>query len=244
MPSSSDFDPVAAAKRLLRVSRSGALATLQKDGGNPFCSLVNTASLPDGSPLLLISRLAVHTQNLLADAGVSLLLSERGAEDPLTLPRVSLLGHAEPVAEAELDGARMRYLAAHPQAEAFVGFTDFSLWRIAIARAHLVAGFGRIVDLPGETLLIATADAADLLAAEAGAVDHMNRDHADAIRLYATRLLGAADGDWRLTGLDPEGADLALGSQTLRLNFPQPVMNAASLRQVLVVLAREARQRG
>jgi putative heme iron utilization protein len=71
----------------------------------------------------------------------------------------------------------------------------------------------------------------------------MNEDHADAEQLYATRLLGAEDGPWRLTGLDPEGVDLAQGDATLRLPFTQRVTTAAALRKVLVDLAMQAQTR-
>src|SRR5437879_13766957 len=94
MPSQADFNPVVSAKALVRTSTTGALATLQIGSGNPFCSLVNTATLPDGSPILLISRLAVHTRNILHDPRVSLLCSETGAADPLAASRISLTGTA------------------------------------------------------------------------------------------------------------------------------------------------------
>src|SRR5271170_1023511 len=89
-----DFDPAKAVKSLLRRSRQGALATLMAGSGDPYCSLVNVASHPDGSPILLISRLALHTKNLLADARVSLMLNERAAGDPLEGARIMLAGRA------------------------------------------------------------------------------------------------------------------------------------------------------
>src|SRR6266705_4861384 len=88
------FDPKAAAKKLLREGRSGALATLMVGTGNPYCSLVNVATAADGAPLLLISRLAVHTKNILSDPRVSLMLDERKAGDPLQGARVMLMGTA------------------------------------------------------------------------------------------------------------------------------------------------------
>src|SRR6201985_2157786 len=90
-----DFEPARMVKSLLRRSRQGALATLMVASGDPYCSLVNVASHPDGSPILLISRLAIHTRNLLADARVSLMLDERAAGDPLEGSRIMLAGHAE-----------------------------------------------------------------------------------------------------------------------------------------------------
>ena len=63
--------------------------------------------------------------------------------------------------------------------------------------------------------------AAPLLAAEPEVIEHMNADHADTCRLYATRLLGAPDGAWHCVGCDPEGLDLQSGRTGLRLPFPQ-----------------------
>src|ERR1700684_2832808 len=95
-----DFDPAKTVKSLLRRSRQGALATLMTGSGNPYCSLVNVASHPDGSPILLISRLALHTKNLLADARVSLMLDERAGGDPLEGSRIMLAGHAEGITDS------------------------------------------------------------------------------------------------------------------------------------------------
>lgn len=235
-----DFDPGKLAKSLLRRSRQGALATLMPGSGDPYCSLVNLASHPDGSPILLISRLAVHTKNILADSRVSLMLDERAAGDPLEGARIMLSGRAEQ-AEDERDLLQRRYLNAHPSAEAFVSFKDFAFFRIRPAGTHLVAGFGRIVDLKPEQFLTDLAGAEDLLAAEEGAVEHMNADHRDAMRLYATRLLGAPAGDWRCTGCDPEGIDMQDGQTALRLDFPERVADGTALRKMLVRLAGEAR---
>jgi putative heme iron utilization protein len=236
-----DFDAARVARSLLRRSRQGALATLMAGSGDPYCSLVNVASHVDGSPILLISRLALHTRNILGDARVSLMLDERAEGDPLEGARIMLSGHAE---EAQGDHAavlRHRYLNAHPSAEAFVDFKDFSFFLIRPTMAHLVAGFGRIVDLKPKQFLTDISDAGALMEAEAGAVDHINADHRDAIILYATRLLGAGAADWRCTGCDPDGLDLQAGPTTLRLEFPRRVVTAAALRQLLKELAESAR---
>lgn len=234
------FDPAAAARRLLREGRSGALASLMVDSGDPYCSLVNVATAADGAPLLLISRLAVHTRNLLADPRVSLMLDERKAGDPLEGARVMLQGSAGPTTDAD---ARRRYLARQPEAEAFAGFADFAIFRIALKKAHLVAGFGRIVDLPATELVTEVGDAGALLAAEPEIVAHMNADHADTCRLYAVGLLGAADAPWRCVGCDPDGLDLQHGRTALRLVFPRRVADPAGLRQMLKEMAEAARAR-
>ena len=238
-----DFEPARLARSLLRRSRQGALATLMARGGDPYCSLANVATHADGSPILLISRLALHTQNILADARISLMLDERAEGDPLEGSRIMLAGRAEEAGGDDVTILRRRYLNAHPSAEAFVDFNDFSFFRIRLHAAHLVAGFGRIVDLKPEQFLTEVSDAGALLDAEQGAVEHMNEDHRDAINLYATKLLGADLADWRCTGCDPDGVDMQAETATLRLDFPERVTGPGELRKMLVKLADEARAR-
>ena len=241
MQDSPDFNPKIVAKKLLREGRSGALATLMPGSGDPYCSLVNVASAADGAPLLLISRLAIHTKNILADARVSLMIDERKEGDPLEGARVMLMGTA---AVTEDPQARRRYLARQPEAEMFAGFADFAFYRVTLNAAHLVAGFGRIVDLKPQDILTPIEDAAELVAAEPQILAHMNADHADACRLYATRLLGARDGQWRCVGVDPEGLELQQGRTALRLPFRERVRASGELREVLKQMAEEARAEG
>jgi len=236
-----DFDAAKLARSLLRRSRQGALATLTPGSGDPYCSLVNVASHPDGSPILLISRLALHTRNLLGDARLSLMLDERAEGDPLEGSRIMLAGQAEQAGGDDVAMLRRRYLNAHPSSEVFVNFKDFSFFRIWPTGAHLVAGFGRIVDLKPAQFLTDISDAASLLEAEPGAVDHMNADHREAMNLYATKLLGAKSADWRCIGCDPDGIDLQAGATPLRLDFPRRIVTPAALRQVLKQLADQAR---
>ena len=238
MPIDAEFVPSAVAKKLLREGRSGALATLMPGSGDPYCSLVNVATAADGAPLLLISRLAVHTRNVLSDSRVSLMLDERKEGDPLQGARVMLMGMAAATEDPE---ARRRYLNRQPEAEMFAGFADFSFYRIMLKSAHLVAGFGRIVDLEPQHVLTETGDAGELVAAEPEIVAHMNGDHAEAVRLYATKLMGARDGEWRCVGCDPEGLELQLDRTALRLAFPQRVRAPGVLRQVLKQMADAAR---
>jgi putative heme iron utilization protein len=234
----SPFDARLAAKKLMREGRNGALATLMAGSGDPYCSLVNVATAPDGAPLLLLSRLAVHTKNILADSRVSLMLDERKEGDPLEGARVMLMGRAVATDDAS---ARTAYLRRQPEAEMFAGFADFAFYRMAITHAHLVAGFGRIVDLGARDVLTDTTGAEPLLAAEADAIAHMNADHAEACRLYAMKLLGGPDGAWTCVGIDPEGLELQLGRAALRLVFPQRVTAPGPLRAMLKELADKAR---
>jgi putative heme iron utilization protein len=241
MEPTADFDPAGLARSLLRRSRQGALATLMTGSGDPYCSLVNIASHADGSPILLISRLAVHTKNILGDSRVSLMLDERVAGDPLEGARIMLAGRAEEAGVDDSEILRRRYLNAHPSAEVFVNFKDFSFFRIRPSAAHLVAGFGRIVDLKPEQFLTDISGAASLLEAEQGAIEHMNADHRDAMNLYATKLLGAESADWCCTGCDPDGIDMQADGKTLRLDFPRRIATPVALRQTLKQLADQAR---
>ena len=232
------FDARLAAKKLLREGRSGALATLVPGLGDPYCSLVNVATYVDGAPLFLLSNLALHTRNILADKRVSLMLDERKEGDPLEGARVMLMGTCSPVTGSSV---RSAYLRRHPEAEMFASFADFAFYRMDITRAHLVAGFGRIVDLRPQDILTDISDAAPLIDSESEAIEHMNADHAEACRLYATRLLGGPDGDWRCVAIDPEGLELQNGRSALRLPFPQRIIAPGPLRAVLKQLAEQAR---
>jgi putative heme iron utilization protein len=232
-----NFDPAAYSKRLIREARTGALATLNEDGG-PYASLVTVSTLPDNSPVLYLSNLAKHTANFKRDPRVSLLVEEHRPGDPLAIGRVSVIGR---IAVTEDPSAARRHVARHVSAKGFMKFPDFSWYRIEMQSAHLVAGFGRIVGVEGKNLLTDIGDAQELVAAEEGAVNHMNEDHRDAISLYATQLLKAQEGDWRMVSLDPEGCDLMAGETVRRLDFPARLTKAGDLRVTLAKLAREAR---
>ena len=233
------YDARGAARDLLRTVRSGGLATLTPEGA-PYASLVTVASLPDGSPVLPLSTLAVHTQHLLADPRCSLLLDSAGRGDPLTHPRLTLTGRAVQATASEREAWRARFLRRHPRAEIYVDFGDFAFWRLEMAGARIIGGFGRIDMLGAGDLLTDLSGAEALLAAETRAVDHMNADHRDALRLYATTLGGASDGDWRVVSLDPDGIDLGCGDATLRLPFPNRITDPGALRRQLVAWAGSA----
>jgi len=236
------YDPLAEAKQLLRSVRTGALATSTPER-TPFASLVTVATVPDGSPILLVSRLAKHTQHLEADPRLSLLLARVGEGDPLAHPRLTILGTAARVTDpAERAALRARFLAKHPRAELYADFPDFSFWLVGIERAQLVGGFGRQGSFEGTSLRTSLDAAEGLVAAEAGALAHLDADHKTTLALYATVLAGEPEGDWHATGLDPEGLDLACGDRTARIAFPGPVRTPEELRKSLVELAELARK--
>jgi len=238
-----DFNPIAVAKELLRATRAGALATLDRNTGHPFSSLVNVATDADGSPVILVSRLSTHTANIEADPRASVLLASTGKGDPLAHPRLTVLGTFANIERNTPDGARVqrRFLSRHPKSNLYAGFGDFTFWRLHVVSAHLNGGFARAADLKASDVVTNLADAAEIVEIEEGAVEHMNADHPDAVRLYATKLLGEADGAWQVTGVDPEGLDLALGDRTARMPFAERVTNGLALRKTLAEWAARAR---
>lgn len=233
--------PGAKARDVARRAATAALAVNLPDGGGPYVSLVLTALDHAGRPLLFVSGLAEHTKALLADPRASLLFDgTEGLVARLTGARASLVGRMERVADEAL---KARFVARHPEADMYRDFADFGLWRMAVERAHLVAGFGRIHWIEAADFLFDDAGCAALAPAEAGIVEHMNADHGDAVGLYATRLLGLPASDWRMSGIDPEGADL-LDSEGRRgrIGFDRVVTDATEARIMLVDLVRRARQ--
>ncbi|KQT09160.1 pyridoxamine 5'-phosphate oxidase [Methylobacterium sp. Leaf399] len=235
--SEAPFDAIGLARHLLRTVRSGALATLDPDDGTPFASLVTMATDVDGTPLMLLSRLSGHTRNLLKDPRASLLFSAGGKGDPLAHPRLTVTGLVRRTEEAR---ARERFLMRHPKAKLYADFPDFAFFALEPTAGHLNGGFAKAATLTKSELLLDLSGCEAIVAGEAGAVSHMNADHADALAAYA----GDATANWRLTGIDPEGMDLLAGDRTARIPYPSPVRDMGSLRKVLVEMAASARAGG
>jgi putative heme iron utilization protein len=145
---------VRAARVLLAAESVGVLSTLSVHrAGFPYGSVTPYALSAEGAPLLLLSRLAAHTKNLLADPRASLFIGDRtAAEDPQAGARISLLGRVTPLPAADERDARGRYVAAWPRATDYLALGDFSFWRFAIEEARLIAGFGEIRWLDGAAL--------------------------------------------------------------------------------------------
>jgi heme iron utilization protein len=238
-----DFNPIVVAKNLLRTTRAGALATLDRNTGHPFSSLVNIATDVDGSPLILVSRLSTHTANIEVDPRASVLLASTGKGDPLAYPRLTVLGAFARIERDTPDGTRVqrRFLTHHPKSKLYAGFGDFAFWRLNVVSAHLNGGFARAADLKASDVITNLDGAEEIVEIEEGAVEHMNTDHPDAVRLYATKLLGEADGAWQVVGVDPDGLDLALGDRTVRMPFAERVTNGLVLRKTLADCGARAR---
>lgn len=140
--------PAGQARRLIRAAERAVLATSQD--GWPYASLVLPAFDGDGSPLLLLSDLAEHAKNLKAEPRCSLLYDGTAElAEPLTGPRVTVLGEARPIKDKDL---LARFVARYPSAAIYAGFEDFRLYRLSMVRAHLVAGFGAIHWIEGVAL--------------------------------------------------------------------------------------------
>lgn len=224
---------------LLQSLDRASLATILpgEPAGWPYASLVLVAVDHDLSPILLLSDMAEHAKAIKAEDRISLLFDgTTGLDQPLTGPRATVLGRAERTADVRL---KARFLARHPDAALYAGFKDFSVYRIALERAHLVGGFGMIRWIDAAEL--APPRAEGLAEAEAGIIEHMNADHADAVQLYAARLIGLPGGGWKMTGIDSEGIDLRRGGAVARLAFDAPLQAAGEARKALVALVGKAR---
>lgn len=229
-----DIDDVVEARRLLRAARSGTLATVS--AGQPFASMVTPATAPDLSPLLLLSSLAEHTSHLAADPSCSLFVAGTPVSaNPQTTPRVTLTGIARSLPDPAL---KARWLARHPYAAFYAGFADFSLWRIEIGGALLVAGFGRAARIRSTDLAPDPSAVARVAAAEADVIAECNAKHGEALAR-----LGGGAGLWRIVAVDVDGCDLAPSEPdrgpVRRVAFSRPAGSGEEVRGELIRLLGE-----
>ncbi|PYO01892.1 MAG: pyridoxamine 5'-phosphate oxidase [Candidatus Rokuibacteriota bacterium] len=216
------------ARTLVDQARTGTLATIsRRHPGHPFASVMPYALDGDGGPLLLISSMAIHTQNLHGDARASLLVTQPGsAGDPLAAGRVTMMGEARRVGADETAGVRAAYLERHASAAYWADFEDFSFWRLE------AADYRRVKPDP-------LADAA------AGIMEHMNRDHADALVAYARFFASAEADEATMAAVDRLGFKLQLRQGrrrwSVRVAFPREVTTAGESREVLIEMLKQAR---
>lgn len=208
---------------------------------------------PKGRPLFLISTMAMHTQNLRADPRASLLVAQPGrvptAEplvgDPLAAGRVTLMGEALPLAGTDAAEARAAYLARHPNAAYWVDFEDFGFYRLEVADVYYVGGFAAMDWVSAEEYLAARPD--PLADAAAGILEHMNRDHPDALVTFARVLAGAPADEAVMVSVDRLGFKLRVREGprlfSARIAFPREVTSAEACRAVLIEMLRDASQR-
>ena len=225
-------------RRLIRPSRSGILATVDTEThGTPYASLVLMSCTMDANPLLLMSDLARHSRNLAADQRASLIIGKLGL-DALSQTRATLIGRIE---TSDDEDQRARFLRHHAGARSQMSFGDFRLYRLQLESVHFIAGFGRIETLDADDVVLPATAGSALAAAETDIVEHMNNDHGDAVHAYAAALADRHGLGWTMTGIDPEGMDLARNDAESRVDFETTVDGPESARAELVRLAKLAR---
>jgi putative heme iron utilization protein len=231
------------ARTLVCLGRTGSLATVsRKRPGHPFVSVMPYA-LDQGRPLLLVSSMAMHTQNMSSDARASLLVAQPTTGDPLAAGRVTVMGDARPVPKAEIDRVRAAYLARHASASYWVDFDDFAFWRLEPADLYFVGGFGAMDWVSAEEYLAAEPD--PLAEAAESILQHVNQDHSETLLAYA-RALGADPADAAtMASVDRLGFNLRLRTgervHGIRIPFPREVRTAGQCREVLIEMLRGGR---
>ncbi|MBF8298065.1 MAG: Pyridoxamine 5'-phosphate oxidase [candidate division NC10 bacterium] len=235
------------ARTLVYLGRIGTLSTLsRKHPGQPFGSVMPYSLDAQGRPLFLISTMAMHTQNLQADPRASLLVTQPSwTGDPLAAGRVTLMGEARPLTEADAALARQAYLARHSNAAYWVDFEDFSFYRLEIADIYFVGGFAAMDWVSADEYLAARPD--PLADTAAGIIEHMNHDHADALITFARVLAGTESDEAVMISVDRLGFKLRLKSgprlSGARIPFPREVTTTEQCRAVLIEMLRDARHR-
>jgi putative heme iron utilization protein len=233
-------------RTLLAQERIGTLATQSaRHPGFPFASVMPYALLDDASPLFLISAMAIHTQNVLADPRASLLVMQSGNDsDPLGSPRATLLGN---VARIEAtDAIRAAYLQRHPSSKYWIDFSDFGFFRLDVTDLYFVGGFGVMGWVANNDYRAAEPD--PLVEYAAGIIEHMNTDHADALRQITRHFANLDAEQATIVSVDRLGfairARTAEGIKGARIQFPEPVTSREQARKVMVAMTKEARGEG
>ena len=233
-------------RTLLQRQRTGYLSTLsRRQRGFPFGSVMPYAVDSLGRPLLLISKMAMHTQNLDRDPRSSLLVPEEtAARDPLGAARATLLGRAEAVGSGELAAVRELYLERQESARYWIDYADFGFYRLEVVDVYFVGGFGVMGWVDADEYRQASPD--PLADAAAGIVADMNRDHGDALRLLAAGAVGGPVEAAQVTAIDRLGFHLRIevdgryrGS---RIAFPREVRDAGQTPAVMEEMVRAARR--
>ncbi|MBZ5725841.1 MAG: DUF2470 domain-containing protein [Acidobacteriia bacterium] len=233
------------ARTLAALGRIGSLSThSRKVPGFPFGSMMPYAADERGRPAFFISSMAMHTQNLRQDARASLLITQPDeAGDPLGAARVTLVGTA---AEAPAAEVRDLYLARYENARYWQEYSDFAWYRLEIEAVYFIGGFGVMGWVSADDYAAARPD--PLVEAAPGILQHMNADHAAALRLIARRFAGEDADEAAMTAIDRLGFYLRLrcGEKVhgRRVAFLREVSDAASARAVLIEMAKQARSSG
>src|ERR1700674_5737252 len=235
------------ARTLMYVGRIGSLSTLsRRQPGFPFGSVMPYGLDEQGRPIFLISTMAMHTQNLNADARASLLVTRDDTDgDPLGASRVTLVGNVLPMPQLEVAEARQLYLARYANSKYWVDFEDFSFYRMDVVDVYYVGGFGVIGWVAASEYDRSQPDPLADTATEI--IQHLNAGHGDALVLLARVFAGIESQEVAMTSVDRLGFHLRLktqdGTRGARIAFSEEVSSPAEARTVLVDMVARARQR-
>ena len=235
------------ARTLVYLGRIGSLSTLSnRQPGFPFGSVMPYGLDAAGRPICLISTMAMHTQNLLANPRASLLVTQADSGgDPLGASRVTLMGTVATVPSPDLAEARRVYLEHYANSKHWVDFEDFSFYRMEVVDVYLVGGFGVMGWISAAEYGSAQPD--PLADAAAGIIQHMNADHGDALVLMARTFAGVESQEAAMTSIDRLGFHVRVkaadGIRSARIAFPREARNPGETRKVLVEMTQQARNR-
>ena len=230
------------ARTLVSMARIGALSThSRRCPGFPFGSVMPYAADDAGQPVIFISNMAMHTQNLHQDSRASLLITQpESSGDPLGAARVTLVG---PAAETPAEEVRELYLARYENARYWQDYTDFGYWRFAVEQVYFIGGFGVMGWVPAEEYKAARPD--PLAESASGIIAHMNADHAAALCRIAAHFAGESADEAAMTAVDRLGFHLRLRTgervHGRRVAFLREVRDTTEARAVLIEMARAAR---
>lgn len=231
------------ALQFLRTTQSGVLSTFSaKFTGYPFGSVAPFILDHSGQPIILISTIAEHTQNIIANPKVSLLVFA-GADDLQANARLTLIGEAVQI-DKEDSHLRARYLRYFPQAESYFDMHDFNFYRIQIAQVRYIAGFGKM-GWASDSDFKNTNDESQIAEQETAIIDHMNTDHVHSLIAYSKHFHGVDATHAQMLGIDSDGFDAKVETNNqqkiLRFNFEQPIHDAESARAALVTMSKASR---
>ena len=241
----------AEARQFLRSTRSGVLSSFSaKFSGYPFGSVMPFVLDHNCQPIVLISSIAEHTKNIIANPKVSLLVFQsnnlKSAEDLHANGRLTLIGEAVQIDKDDAD-LMARYCRYFPESTGYLAMHDFQFYRINIHQARYIAGFGKMGWLAGDEFVdLKKAEKTVTIAQlETSMIEHMNADHADSLLAYCQHFHNAKPSRVSLIGVDSDGFDIEAiindDIKVLRFTFETPIFDANSARMAFVELSKAAR---
>ena len=208
--------PAHAPLHLLHQAASGTLATHSRQpAGFPYPSILPFAPDARHRPTILVSGLAEHTRNLLADPRAGFLIAHAPDGDVLNGQRVTLLGAFERIDPAP--EVAQRYLRYHPDAARYLALGDFDFWVMSLERLRYIGGFGAMGWLDGGDL-----DPLEPLAFE---------DERALLAFFAEH--PQRPNHLELIGVDRYGADLKTSGSRMRFAFDELANDTMSLHAAL-----------